>query len=321
MRSLGAPRPLSARIPHLSRHRPTFPLILQYQTFSINAARASVVESPQRSEQLTAEALPPKPEAPSSQSSQRRRRWRGVLYSLGFLTLGLAGGSVVAAILVPPPLPASGSVEDESLLSKLRKDLGELPVVKELRAHREQWLEYEAYMSQASEVKDSSMSAGAMRGFGGLGIQRVFWNNEERRLISVVFFGGALAGWPGVVHGGAIATVLHENLERVANGPEFGSGSGSADAMVLEQVKIEYRKPTQANAMFVVKAEAEGAIREAGYDNTHVKVKATLENAITGQLCAEASGYCAPKGTSTGHAKQEISTPRGGHFSLKGLLG
>ena len=208
--------------------------------------------------------------------------------------------------LVPPLLPAPDSPEDEALLSKLRRDLGDLPIVKELRGHQEQWTEYDAYASLPVEAKRTSMTARAMHGSRGLGIQRIFWNEEEKRLINVVFLGGYLTGWPGVVHGGAVATMLHESLERVANGPEFGgslgsggSGFRSGEGMVLQKVSFDYRKPTGAHAFYVVKAEVDlgedGAQEPPGAGR---KVKATLENARTGVLCAEASGYCVPRGTS-----------------------
>lgn len=285
---------LTARTPRLvcyqSRSR-AIPLF--YRDFSVESARFEAIQPVAGSQQPDGQSATPRVATPSSTKPQRRRRLRNIIYSVVFLALGLGSGSVVAAILVPPPLPAPDTDEDEVLLSKLRKDLDKLPVVKELRSHREEWLEYEAYMSQTPASKARSMSAGAMQGFRGLGIQKVFWNKKEKRLISIVFFGGGLAGWPGVTHGGAVATVLHENLERAANGPESGSGSESVSAMVLDQFKVEYRKPTQANALFVVKAEVEEGVVEPGYENTHAKVKATLENALSGQLCAEASGYLA----------------------------
>ena len=35
--------------------------------------------------------------------------------------------------------------------------------------------------------------------------------------MTIVFLGGALAGWPGVTHGGVVATIMEENMERVAS--------------------------------------------------------------------------------------------------------
>ena len=117
-----------------------------------------------------------------------------------------------------------------------------------------------------------------MAGSRGLGVYRVFWNAKERRGITVVFFGGALAGWPGVTHGGAIATVLQEGMEMV--------GEGEAEMM-----QVRYLKPTLARRWYVLRAEldeAEGERNGAG----EVVVKATLETAEDGTICARAMARC-----------------------------
>jgi hypothetical protein len=60
---------------------------------------------------------------------------------------------------------------------------------------------------------------GAMSGTRGLGVQRAFWNPETKELVAVVWIGGGLAGWPGVAHGGAIATIFEEAMARMVKGP------------------------------------------------------------------------------------------------------
>lgn len=78
---------------------------------------------------------------------------------------------------------------------------------------------------------------------------------------------------------------MQECLERVLNGPGFGSQEEDEKA-VLEDISVDYRKPTNANALFVIRAEIE-EISDSG----RVGVKARLENALTGVICAEASGH------------------------------
>ena len=282
-----------------------------YRSFCASGARFETTKDFSDGQPPRSDNAAPPNAAPLPKKRASRRYWRISIYSLGFLVLGIASGSFVTAVLIPPPVPDPDTEESEELLSRLRKDLGELPIVKELRSRREEWLEYEAYMSQPPQLKASSMTAGAMRGYGGLALQRVFWNRDEKRLVSIVFFGGSLVGWPGVVHGGAIASVLLENLERVTTGPEFGSGSGSAGTMMLKDVKFKYRSPTKANALYVVKAEIVEDAAEPSYDSAHKKVKAIVENALTGQACAEASGSCAPQTSPTlgdNHANETISS-------------
>lgn len=71
-----------------------------------------------------------------------------------------------------------------------------------------------------------------------MGVFRVFWNEAEKRSISVVFFGGGLSGWPGVVHGGAIATVLDEALGTVAV-KSFPQKTGTIIPLVPRPIIVE----------------------------------------------------------------------------------
>jgi acyl-coenzyme A thioesterase PaaI-like protein len=40
----------------------------------------------------------------------------------------------------------------------------------------------------------------------------------------VVWIGGGLSGWPGVAHGGAIATIFEETMARMIRGPSGAVG-------------------------------------------------------------------------------------------------
>ena len=133
------------------------------------------------------------------------------------------------------------------------------------------------------------MTAGALRGSKGIGLQRIFYNASEKRIISVVFLGGGIAGWPGVTHGGALATLLQEGMERAVGGldwerdvfKDIGRGVG------LRGFTLKYKKPTRANSMVVVRAQMEEEI-----GNGTVKVLATLEDAASGLITVEAEGEC-----------------------------
>ena len=241
-------------------------------------------------DRITTES-PEKQHATESSIKPKSRPFsRSLLYAVVSLLVGFSLGKVVVAIVIPPPSPLPDSPDDEFFLSKLRKDVSDLPLVKELRSQREEWLEYEAYTSQSPEAKATSLLAEVMHGSRGLGIQRMFWNKKERRLISIVYLGGALAGWPGVVHGGAIATVIQESLETAVNGP--GIGQTSIKSFGLAGVKLRYRKPANANRLYVIRAEVEEGSVDKADDDTKVGVKTTLENALTGAVCAEADGHC-----------------------------
>ena len=166
-------------------------------------------------------------QTPSVQStpqfkSQPRRSLRPLIYATAFLFLGLTAGQLFRFTIVPPPLPIPSSREDLILVQALNKDADALPIVQELRVHLEDWIEHEAYDRQSHAETEMSLSANIMKGSRGLGVQRQFWNRKDRRMITVIFYGGALAGWPGVTHGGVLATTMEESMERVAasNNPD-----------------------------------------------------------------------------------------------------
>ena len=233
------------------------------------------------------------PAAPPTPPRSRSTRYlRPMITVLAFFLLGSVGGGIVAGILVPPPLPIPDGEEDAALFAKLKRDLAMLEVVKELRSPEGKdsgWIEYEAFMGMPEEVRDHNMSAGVLRGTRGIGLRRMWWNSKKQELVGVVFLGGALAGWPGVVHGGVVATVLMEGIATVGNGgPQEIRGSKSGiigqnveDEMVRE-FGIRYLKPTNANRLFIVRAEYT--------DQQDDTVTCWVEDALSGRTTAIATG-------------------------------
>lgn len=197
------------------------------------------------------EATPPPPPPPKKPRSLFIYIW-----GTTFIFIGLAAGHVARSFVAPPPFPDPESREDRFRLEVLRRDIDSLGIVKALRAEgyhlhsdtaldesgkgKSGWreLDFPAILSDPSGTKleDASqklsndpipkpeitrtLTQKTMAGSGGLGIQRAFWNPLTRELIAVVFFGGRLSGWPGLAHGGAIATVLQDGLSRVVAGPD-----------------------------------------------------------------------------------------------------
>lgn len=144
------------------------------------------------------------------------RRLRIFLYGSTSLLVGFMAGALTRDLIVPP-LPAPGTPEDTILISQLRATADTLPIVQSLRSDKKhKWREWDAYSSIPPIELPKRLTTGPMGGARGLAVQKVFWNEEEQKAITVVFFGGALCGWPGIVHGGALATVMDESLGRAA---------------------------------------------------------------------------------------------------------
>lgn len=185
------------------------------------------------------------------------------IYATIFFALGLTSGNLVSKIAVPPAFPEPHTPEDAKLLDRIARDIDALPIVKQLRAEtyhlradtvleednhslkqesQEQgWRELsinslgeppvlhtEAKTINTADTEKKTrrpFTQDTLAGAGRFGIQRAFWNPTTRELISVIWFGGALSGWPGMAHGGSIATVFEEGLSRVVAGPDGTLGA------------------------------------------------------------------------------------------------
>lgn len=123
--------------------------------------------------------------------------------------------------------------------------------------------------------------AGVMTGSRGVGgYQRIWYNPTSGELVSVVFIGGATTGWPGVVHGGLLATILDESCGRAA----FKEWAGKTG--VTAKLELNYKKATLANGFYVIRAkprqEEQLPAEERGKRHYKVWVDATVEDANTG---------------------------------------
>lgn len=179
---------------------------------------------------------------------QSRFRWSYLWYA-SVLALGITTGLGARQFAAPLGLPIPGSREDEVILESLSQDIDNLEIVQSLRGQSynlhsdtalrsgpglggsnpreggsrkisayKGWLEID--LDFGKDERDKQGILGVMSGTRGLGVQRAFWNAETKEMVAVVWMGGGLAGWPGVAHGGAIATVFEEIMARMVKGPE-----------------------------------------------------------------------------------------------------
>jgi hypothetical protein len=138
-------------------------------------------------------------------------------------------------------------------------------------------------------------------------------------LVAVVWFGGSLSGWPGVTHGGVIATELAEKFalaESLASTPASVTaaaipqrlpGTGSHAQMPYPadpldepaQLSLSYVKPTYANGFYVVRISPSAPIEE---DPEHIvpsepfgghEYEATIES-MDARICVKAKAKFAP---------------------------
>jgi len=170
------------------------------------------------------------------------------------------------------------------MIAEIRKQAEKLPIVQSLSSDPN-WVSYNAYSSLSDEERPHRLTTGPLGGARALGgFQRIFYNKESGETVSIVWFGGAIAGWPGVTHGGVTATIMDESLGRCAV-KQFPAHTG-----VTANLELKYLKPLRTNSFYIVRASP-----EAGYTERKGWATGRIES-LDGVVCVEAKGlFVVPK--------------------------
>lgn len=278
----------------------------------------------------SAKSATPPPTRPKPGFFARNRRW--IWVGLAF-TAGSGIGGAVSHTLAPPPLPEPGTREDKILMNDLNARIDEefkvkvlrgkcLGVAKQLKGAEGGWVEIVPPVAETTQDVVPGEAKGmlhTLQGAKGLGVERLFWDRGERKLVAIVWFGGSLSGWPGVTHGGVIATQLSEklalaaSLARQSNAhtsaaiPQRLPGTGNHAKMPLpakpadepSQLSLSYVKPTYANGFYVMRVAPGAPIDE---DPEHIvpsepagghEYEATLES-MDARILVKAKGKFKP---------------------------
>ncbi|KAL5341479.1 HotDog domain-containing protein [Aspergillus crustosus] len=221
----------------------------------------------------------------ASNRAPKRKIWVRRLIYFGLSgCLGLGIGEIVHSYLLKEPT-RPGTEEDGCEMREISPKFERVPIVQKLRRDPD-WTEVYVYGNYSDEDKERRMTSGPLGGSGGLAIQKVFWNSKEKKAINVVYFGRGTEGWPFIVHGGAIATVLDEHLARVAvqNLPERTAVTANLD--------VTYKLPAFSSQFYSIHAtlDQERSTDRKAYVNGEVRN-------IEGYLCSTATGlFVVPRG-------------------------
>lgn len=296
----------------------------------------------------------------ASAAPTRRRAIRPLIWAFVFGTIGFTAGKLVYYSLVPPSLPAPGSHADTQLLNRLSADVDALAVVRELRAKsqagtaqseslhadaalgggkgmagrvdaadRRPWVEIQDPLTLGTWTgpEHAKRLLASMTGAKGLGVNRAFWNPENKELVFVTWIGGSLSGWPGVAHGGVLATMLEE-CAGVAHGLAEG-GEDTGEGRDLHTLGMTYLKPTLVGAFYVIKARVvdgkEAPKPDVGLGKEKDLAKRTAEKAVgtkvncelqtlEGKVCVKASVGWIEKDV----VKRVTDNVKTGWFGLRG---
>ncbi|KAL4963903.1 PaaI family thioesterase [Aspergillus stella-maris] len=196
---------------------------------------------------------------------------------------GYVGGKMVE-INTRAPL-GQGTVEDEQEKQRLYDRFVSMDAVKWLRSHPD-YVEMPAYGNYEPQDKARRLTSGPLSGSKGLPVQRVFWNGKEMKAVNIVYFGAGMEGFPTMVHGGAMATIVDETLARVAI-HHFPERTG-----VTANLDINYVAPASSENFYLVYA----SLDYGRSTDRKAYVKGEVRDA-DGKVCVTASGlFLVPKG-------------------------
>ncbi|KAL6451611.1 FMP10 Uncharacterized mitochondrial membrane protein FMP10 [Candida maltosa Xu316] len=104
-----------------------------------------------------------------------------------------------------------------------------------------------------NEYHEPTLTNRTLRRPGGILIKPVIFHNiETDEGVTIVHAGYRLCGYPFIVHGGIIATLLNETFKRNASLSKFTT-SNLKDDFKVENLTINYKSPTFANQFLIVK--------------------------------------------------------------------
>lgn len=178
-------------------------------------------------------------------------------------------------------LPVRGTLEAAEYSSEIEKDLNKLPVVRQLK-QESRYKQIRSWENMKDKGRlEKLFTAGTLRTPGGLSIEpMVFVDTEEKSSVAIVHCGRLLTGFPLIVHGGVLGTLLDEALARIA------FLSFKVPVGVTANLDINYKAPTLAHQFLVITTwteevkEGRKALVAGSVQTTHgkelVRAKATF---------------------------------------------
>lgn len=147
-------------------------------------------------------------------------------------------------------------IENHPLAEYLRKD-------KDL-------VESRGYQNYPSDLREQSLTAGPLTGPGMISVPPyVFATRNGERLIEIIYLGKNVSGFPGMVHGGLLATLLDEGMGWCC----FPTLPGHAGATV--SLDVEYLSPMPTESFAVLKAQTSRTLERKAWVEGHIE---TLPN-------------------------------------------
>ncbi|EXJ62938.1 hypothetical protein A1O7_03382 [Cladophialophora yegresii CBS 114405] len=196
--------------------------------------------------------IPPVPGA--SGRSLLVRFTRSVFWAILFSSLGVVAGTALITweYLQPPFEP--GSEMERDLLDEIMDAVELHPLVDSLR--QANWIEDNYYAGHADSIATGGMHLVAEKLQGTQGItMRTFKHPTQEFTMMVAFLGFGVEGWPDVIHGGVITTLIQEGIDRQIH--NFYGKYGNQHAQAISVDFKRRMRPGEVYAVIVPPAQVE----------------------------------------------------------------
>ena len=238
----------------------------------------------------------PANEPPPPPPSRLRRALLFAAMGLTLTTVGFAAATLPSVNqwqgLLSPPTDAETLAlfrPPDAASAAVEAHLQNHPLVSALRA-RPEFVEARPHLKIPPSMRMHHLTSGLLTGPGRLVVPPLaFLERGGRSMVMVLYVGGDLCGHPGVVHGGALATLVDEGLARCC----FQALPNKIG--MTANLTMNYRRPIPSDTYLVLRAtttKVEG--RKAWVDGRVESLPAEGEEPT---LFVEASGlFIEPKG-------------------------
>ena len=163
-----------------------------------------------------------------------------------FSILGaVAGTTLITWEYLQPPFPP-GSEEEQELYEDMLETLDTHPLVEQLRG--ENWIEENFYNMGPRGGSDTGMNLIREKLIGTQGLTiRLFRHPTHNYTVLVFFAGFGVEGWPDVIHGGTVTSLLLEAANRHQQA-YYG------DFVDMEQpsISVDFKRPMRPGEVYAV---------------------------------------------------------------------
>ncbi|CDK26673.1 unnamed protein product [Kuraishia capsulata CBS 1993] len=219
-----------------------------------------------------------KTESKYKSSKGKKRKFKTLKVAIWGFLIGAAFSKFVPAYTlydkyVLGTLPTD-PISTEEYITALENQLQNLDVVKQLYQDP-RYLSFRAWENlEANSLKETMVNS-TLATPGGFAVEPlIFLDPISKESVTIMHVGRRLCGYPMLVHGGILATILDENLKRCSL-TEFKQRYPTETARMsfrdersyanihAENLTLQYRFPTLANRFIVIRAKCVGATEDS----------------------------------------------------------